>query len=115
MIQLWRTMVLLSYFGLLGLLSLWIIWLAPPRTLTLALVLLVVVIGPLLVPIKGILQGRSRTHLWLSLLAILYFVIGIFNAAGALGQLWLAWIEIGLSVLLFSGSLGYARSKGPEG
>lgn len=115
MTRLWRIITLLSYFSLLSLLSLWIVWLAPPRTWASGLTLIVVVIGPLLLPLKGVLTGQPRTHLWLSLLAILYFVVGVFYITGVVQQSWLAWAEINLSVLLFAGSLGYARSRGAGG
>ncbi len=108
MTQTWRIIALGGYFGLLSLLVAWTVWLAPPRGLPIALVLIILV-GPLLFPLRGILHGYARAHFWASLLAIFYFVAGVFHIAGGIEQSWLAWWEIWLSIVLFAGALGYVR------
>jgi uncharacterized membrane protein len=109
MTKIWRITTLVGYFGLLSLLVAWTAWLAPPQALPRSLVLIMLV-GPLLFLLRGILYGRTKAHLGIGLLAIFYFVAGIFNSAGGIEQNWLAWVEVGLSVLLFCGALGYVRS-----
>lgn len=109
MTHLWRIVALGSYFGLLTLLVAWTVWLAPPLVLPRSLVLIVLV-GPLLLPLRGILHGRTKAHFGVGLLAIFYFVVGIFNIAGGIVPSGLAWLEMGLSVLLFSSALGYVRA-----
>lgn len=110
MIRLGRLMVLSSYFGLLGLLLLWFTWLEPPQRLPVALTVLFWV-GPLLLPLPGLLAERLRAHIWLSLLALFYFTFGVFCLAGPMARPWLAWLETGLSVTLFLGIVVYARAR----
>lgn len=72
---------------------------------------LIVLVGPLLLPLRGLLHGRPHTHIWTSFLALFYFAVGIFHAAGPMIRPWLAWLAIGFSLLLFTGVLLYARSR----
>ena len=66
---------------------------------------------PLLVPVFGILRGKRYTHQWLSLLSLAYLAEGLVRVTSdAPGDRWPAAIEIGLTVILFAGCLGYARS-----
>ena len=113
MSRFWGGAALTGYFGLLGLLLLWHAWLEPSGRLPTALVLILLV-GPLLTPLRGLLHGRPYTHAWTSFLALFYFTIGVFNAAGSMVRPWLAWLEIGFSVLLFFGAVLYARSRSRE-
>ncbi len=109
MILIWRLVVLISYFGLFGLLLLWFTWLEPPHQVPIALVLILLV-GPLLFPLRGLLYGRLYTHSWTSFLALFYFTVGVFHAAGPMARPWLAWLDIGLSGSLFLGTILYVRS-----
>ncbi|MGB5063797.1 MAG: DUF2069 domain-containing protein [Candidatus Competibacter sp.] len=113
MSRFWGRAALTGYFGLLGLLLLWYAWLEPSSRLPTALVLILLV-GPLLAPLRGLLHGRPYTYAWTSFLALFYFTAGIFNAAGPMVRPWLAWLEIGFSVLLFLGAVLYARSRSRE-
>ena len=113
MSRFWGGIALTGYFGLFGLLLLWYAWLEPSGRLPTALVLILLV-GPLLMPLRGLLHGRPYTYAWTSFLALYYFMIGIFNAAGSMIRPWLAWLEIGFSVLLFLGAVLYARSRSRE-
>ena len=72
---------------------------------------LIVLVGPLLLPLRGLLHGRPYTHAWTSFMALFYFVAGVFNAAGVMNRPWLAWLEIVFSVLLFFGAVFYTRAK----
>ena len=108
--RLWHALALTGYFGLLRLLVLWWAWLEPPGQWPVAGVLIVLV-GPLLFPLRGLLHGRSHTYVWTSFLALFYFTIGVFHAAGPMIRPWLAWLEIGLSLLLFLGAVLYVRVR----
>lgn len=108
MIQCWRTITLIGYFGLFGLLLLWFAWLEPPSRLPVAL-MLILWVGPLLFPVRGLLHGQIYTHAWSSFLALFYFMFGVFHVAGPMTRPWLAWLDIGFSVLWFAGALGYVR------
>jgi uncharacterized membrane protein len=105
----WRKVALISYFSLFWLLLLWFAWLDPPDRVPVALVL-ILLIGPLLFPLRGLLYGRLYTHAWTSFLALFYFAVGIFYAAGPMARPWLAWLDIGFSGLLFLGTVLYVRT-----
>ena len=109
MIRFWWMVALSGYFGLFGLLLLWVAWLEPLSRSPVALALLLWV-GPLLFPVRGLLHGRPYTHAWSSFLALFYFTFGAFHAAGPMVRPWLAWLEIGLSVLWFLGAILYVRA-----
>ncbi|MCB1825953.1 MAG: DUF2069 domain-containing protein [Candidatus Competibacteraceae bacterium] len=113
MSRVWSGVALTGYFGLFGVLLLWYAWLEPSNRLPTALVLILLV-GPLLVPLRGLLHGRPYTYAWTSFLALFYFMVGVFNVAGPMVHPWMAWLEIGCSVLLFSGAVLYARSRSRE-
>jgi len=99
-----------GYFGLFGLLLLWLAWLEPPDRFPVALALILWV-GPLLFPLRGLLHGQPYTHAWTSFLALFYFTCGVFHAAGPMARPWLAWLEIGLSALLFLGAILYVHAR----
>lgn len=113
MSQFWYATALMGYLGLFGLLLLWLGWLEPPRQLPVALALILLA-GPLLLPLRGLLHGRPHTHAWSSFLALFYFVVGVFNVAGPMERPWLAWLEIGFSLLLFLGAILYVRAHARE-
>ena len=113
MSQFWRVISLCSYLGLFGLLVLWFSWLEPAAGFPISLVLIFLV-GPLLFPLWGLLYGRLYTHAWVSFLALFYFTVGVFNVAGTMQHPWLAWAEIGLSLLLFLGTVLYIKTKAQE-
>ena len=113
MSRVWSGVALTGYFGLFGVLLLWYAWLEPSNRLPTALVLILLV-GPLLVPLRGLLHGRPYTYAWTSFLALFYFMVGVFNVAGPMVHPWMAWLEIGFSILLFLGTVLYARSRSRE-
>jgi uncharacterized membrane protein len=113
MSRFWRWGALAGYFGLFGLLLLWFAWLEPPGRLPVALVLLILV-GPLLWPLRGLLHGRPYTHAWAAFLALFYFTVGVFYAAGPMVRPWLAWLAIGFSLLWFAGAILYVRTRSQE-
>nr|MDQ2696651.1 DUF2069 domain-containing protein [Pseudomonadota bacterium] len=106
MTRLARWLALASHFALLGLLLAWSVWLAPSPHYPVALTVLVWVC-PLLFPLRGLLYGRLYTHIWTSLLALFYFLLGVDDVAGAMAPPLLAWLEVLLSLLLFAGCVAY--------
>jgi uncharacterized membrane protein len=111
--QLTRFATLVGYFGLLILLTLWFSVLAPSRHLPIALTLLVFV-GPLLFPLRGLLHGKPYTHAWTSMLSLLYFTHGVVEAWSNAAERGFALLEVFFSVLLFVGAVGYARFRARE-
>lgn len=104
---------LTGYLALIFLLLLWNGWLAPPEALPRALVILLLV-GPLMFPLRGMLHGRPYTYAWSSYLALLYFVLGVGEAWVNPAERGLALLEVLFSVLMFTGAILYARWRGME-
>ncbi len=111
--QLARLSTLTGYFGLLILLSLWLTVFAPAIHRPVALVLPIMV-GPLLFALRGVLYGRPYTHAWLSLLSLLYFTHGVVESWANGAERRFAVLEVVCSVLLFLGSMFYARYRARE-
>lgn len=114
-LKLSRIGALIGYFGLFILMMAWIIWLTPPETTrlpkSLALILLV---GPLMFPLRGLLHGRAYTHAWVSFLALFYLFLGISEALSGSSQPLLTALEILFSTLLYLGAMFYARFRGKQ-
>lgn len=108
--KLFRSAVLIGYFGLLSLLLLWFTILAPSITIPTSVVLLIFV-GPLLFPLRGLLHGKRYTHAWTSFLVLIYFTHGIVEAWANPFERGLAVLEIGFSLLLLVGCVGYIRAS----
>ena len=111
--QLARLVTLAGYFGLLILLTLWFTVLAPSNHLPTSLMLLVIV-GPLMFPLRGLLHGNPYTHAWTSMLTLLYFTHGVIEAWSNSAERGYALLEVFFSVLLFVGAVGYARFRARE-
>ncbi|MFP4080499.1 MAG: DUF2069 domain-containing protein [Ectothiorhodospira sp.] len=107
--SLFRLLTLGGLFGLLLLILMETLWISPPERLPRALVLAVLAL-PLLLPLRGLLHGRPRTHLATSLLVLPYFLIGSWLAATP-ELLPYGLLMTGLSLTLFTGCLGYARLR----
>ena len=110
MSRFWHAVALVGYFGLFALMLLWFAWLEPSKGFPVSLVL-VLLVGPLLPPLRGLLYGRPYTCAWSSFLALFYFSAGVFSAAGPMRRPWLAWLEIAFSLLLFWGAVLYVRAR----
>jgi uncharacterized membrane protein len=105
-----RTATLAGHFGLIALLLAWQLWLSP-STLPSGLVLLVLV-GPLLLPLRGLIQGRPKSHFWASVLALLYILHGAGELFATVQDRPLAVMEIVLALCLYIGALSYVRLRG---
>jgi len=103
-----------AYMGLIALLLAWIIWLAPPPTALISPILMIIV-GPLLLPLRGILHARRYTLAWSTLLILAYFTHGVAYAVGTGLDVWLGVAEIGLSLTYFAATNAYMRlTRGPR-
>ncbi len=106
-----RWVTLIGYFGLLIVLLNWFVWIAPPSRVPRSF-LLIVLLVPLLVPLRGLLHARRYTHQWVSFLSLFYFMVGVdvyFNPGA--GQSWLGALTIIFSLLLFVGCVFFARFR----
>jgi len=103
-----RLLALAGYFCLLTLLVVWHVWWHPSIYFPTSLVLMVTAV-PMLLPLRGLLHGRIRAHLWASFLMMLYFMHGTVEAYVNPAQRLPALLEVGLSVLVFVCAALYAR------
>lgn len=103
-----RWLSLAGVFGLLGLSLIWHAWLVAPVHYPISLVVLITTL-PLLIPLRGVLHGRARAHLWVAFISLLYFIHGVGEAFANPEQRWLGLLEVGLSLLLFFAASLYSR------
>ena len=97
-----------AWFGLFILTLLWSTVYTPSPRIPVSL-MLVVFVGPLLIPLRGLLHGRTKAHVWTSLLVLLYFVHGIVEAWASPSERWLACLEIVFSIILFASCFFYVQ------
>lgn len=113
--NLFYTMSLTSYFGLLILLASWIMYFDPPKNATTSLAL-IFILTPLLIALRGLLNGKRYTYAWSSMLILFYFMHGVVEAWANESETIriLALIEVFLSVVFFIGAILYVRFKSRE-
>ena len=102
-------LTLTGYLGTLALLTAWYSWLSPPVYLPVTLVLVLLVV-PLLFPLRGLLHGRRYTFAWSCFLALLYFTHGVMEAWSSDVDHYLGLLEIVLATLWFVAAMAYVRS-----
>lgn len=94
---------LTGFFGLFLLLMAWHTLLSPSTKLPTALLLLISV-GPLLLPFKGLLNRNLKSCTWMSYLSLPYFAHGVAEAYVSQGERPYALLEILFSLLLCFGA-----------
>ena len=109
-ISVFRWLTLVSYFGLMILIFCWHLWIKPLQPEFISITLLIQ-LGPLMFPLRGILHGKAYTHAWAAYMALLYFIIGIWNASAEASRIFGLLISI-LSLSFFIGCVFYARFSG---
>lgn len=100
-------LALTGYFALFIGIYLWhiVIHKTPHQLIS---IILVVQLGPLIFPLRGLLNGRIYTHAWSIYLAIFYFVIGVWYAGS--GDTWYFGLYVvGASLLFLAGTVFYTR------
>ena len=110
-IKVTRASSLVSWFALFILMLLWNTILAPSQHFPVSLVLIVLV-GPLLFPLRGLLHGKPYTHAWSSFLIMLYFIHGIQEAWVNPEERLYAILEIIFSMTFYTSAILYARLAG---
>jgi uncharacterized membrane protein len=66
---------------------------------------------PLLLPLRGILQGDRRTYAWANLCIVPYIIYGIVAATSNPGSRWSAFALLGGGIGLFAALVGYLRAS----
>ena len=85
-----------------------IVWLIPSRHFPTALVLIVIA-GPLLLPMRGLLNNDLYTYQWAHFLTLAYFAHGV-SEVSAYPEIWYAGVlEALASFAMYLGCVMYAR------
>lgn len=108
--RIWKSLYLSGYFATATVLLGWYTWLAPARHLPMAFILLVLLL-PWLLPVRGLLAGRRYTVGWSLFLSLAYFTHGVVEAYSVADERYLGMAEIGASLLWFVAGIGYIRSS----
>lgn len=106
-----RWLVGAGHLGLLVVVCGWL-WIHPPRVFGIWLALFL--IAPLIIPIRGLLQGRPYTYAAMSLVALLYMVIGITEGVANDDQRIWAYSMMAAAAALFLGCVMYVRLDAAE-
>lgn len=110
LIKLGRWMTLIGYFSLLFGLFAWHL-LIEPSAKHLISIIIFFQLGPLMLPLFGLLNGKVYTHAWSMYMAIFYFVIGVWYA-GSSEDLMIGLYVIITSLVFFTGTVLYTRYMG---
>jgi uncharacterized membrane protein len=107
-----RWLTLSGYFSLLIGLFAWHL-LIEPSAKHLISVIILLQIGPLMFPLRGLLSGKLYTHAWSMYLAIFYFIVGVWYA-GSSEDLMIGLYVIFTSLVFFLGTVLYTRFMGKQ-
>lgn len=102
---------LIGFLGLFMLLMLWNTVLAPASKLPVAL-MLIITVTPLLLPMRGFLDGQLKNCAWLAYISLIYFIHGCLEAYANVGIRPYAFLETLLSLMIFFGTTFYIRLSG---
>ncbi len=102
---------LTAFLGLFGLLMLWQTVFFPSIKFPVALLLLLN-ITPLLIPMRGMLNGDKKSCSWMAYISLFYLIHGAVECYANTDERWLAALEVFLSLQLFFGAAFYVRALG---
>ena len=111
-IKLGRWLTLLGYFSLMFGLYAWHLILDPAAKHLMSIIIFLQ-LGPLMLPLFGLLNGKLYTHAWSMYLAIFYFIIGVWYAGNS-DELMIGLFVIVTSLVFFTGTVLYTRYMGKQ-
>jgi len=106
--RLYYILAMAGYFALLGLLMTWTMWIKPSTTFP-VVVVLVLYVGPLLFPLRGMLSKKLYTFGWTQFMSLFYFTAGVW-AASHPDERWLGLLQILFSLAWFVGGMLFIRA-----
>jgi len=109
----YRYLALASHLALITWLALWYFALDTKAEYSITFVLLVYIL-PLLLPLKGVIEGKPYTHAWACFIVLFYFLHAITIIYAEPDYLWYASLELVLAIGMFVGCSVYARLRGQE-
>lgn len=101
-----------GYFGLLIFLPLWHLILVPSEMNKYVTLLLTV--GPLLLPLKGILKRQPYTYAWANFIVMLYLLHGLTLIWDRPDERLYVIVELILALMMFIGCSYFAKFRGQE-
>lgn len=108
-----RWLALSSHIALISWIAIWYFLLSNTHNYSATFIILVYIV-PLLLPLRGIVQGKPYTHAWTSFVVLLYFLHAITVLYAEPTQIVYASIELLLAVSMFTGCAVFARLRGQE-
>ncbi|MGS2719947.1 DUF2069 domain-containing protein [Paraglaciecola aestuariivivens] len=108
-----KKLSLVSYVLLILWLLVWHFLLTPDKPTSTLFTLLFWVL-PILLPIKGLFQGKPYTYAWTNFIVMYYLLHGLTAVYAVEGERLFALVEIILCCMLFTGCSFYARLRGRE-
>ncbi|MFT5838562.1 MAG: putative membrane protein [Flavobacteriales bacterium] len=108
-----RRLTLTSYLLLIVWIALWHFILTIDKT-TSTLFTVLFWIAPILLPAKGLLEGKPYTYAWANFIVMYYLLHGLTAVYAVEGERLYALVEIILCSVLFTGCSFYARMRGRE-
>lgn len=111
--QFYYNAALIAYFALFGLLMAWFTILVPPTKVPVAIVLLLM-LTPLVLPLRGFLRGNPRSCTWISYISLIYFIHGVVESYANVAERWYAVTETILALILFFGTIYYVRFRNKD-
>ncbi|MEW6998638.1 DUF2069 domain-containing protein [Colwelliaceae bacterium BS250] len=108
-----RIISLVGYIGLIIFMPLWLFVLFPSEGLSPTLSFLMFIL-PLLLPLKGMLQGNPYTFAWANFIVLIYFMHSLTTLWVGEGERVYAAIELILATMMFLGGAYYSKYKGQE-
>lgn len=108
-----RKLTLTSYFLLLAWLIVWhfVLTIDKPTSTVFTLLFWIV---PILLPVKGLIEGKPYTYAWTNFIVMYYLLHGLTAIYAVDGERLYALLEIILCCALFTGCSFYARIRGRE-
>lgn len=101
-----------GYFGLLIFLPLWHLILVPSEMNKYVTFLLTV--GPLLLPLRGILKRQPYTYAWSNFIVMFYLLHGLTLIWDRPDERLYVIVELILALMMFSGCSYFAKFRGQE-
>lgn len=109
-ITIFRWLTLSGYFGLMITIFSWHLWIDPLPAEFISITLLIQ-LGPLMFPLRGILNGKAYTHAWASYMALFYMIVGVWYASAESTRAFGILIST-FSMAFYTGAIFYARYQG---
>tara|TARA_R110000787_G_scaffold120951_1_gene231846 strand:- start:749 stop:1114 length:366 start_codon:yes stop_codon:yes gene_type:complete len=109
-VQSLRIISLISFFGLMISLLVWILIAEHSENFPVAAWLIIGVV-PLLFPMRGILYGKTYTHAWASFLMLFYIAHGIGELYSRDAVVWYPLLEVIFSSSFFVAANLYVRTS----